>query len=208
MVRKRREGSRKGKQTLDPFGTSLLTGSLFCLPSQSTPEYVLPSPAVPDDSDPLPLPRAAPLSSPRRSSLRSLLSQSSTCLTRPRHPRLPYTGATFLPLPQFAFPSNRSPSLLPPLLSFTPPRKQCRPVPEPSRRLSRPSLPPRRFVPLSLVEITRSLELTSPGGLPLQFLDVILSKTQRKTPTVIRSGFKISRIRAFCAFLPSFLASS
>ena len=32
----------------------------------------------------------------------------------------------------------------------------------------------------------------------LQFLDVILSKTQRKTPTVIRSGFKISRIRAFC----------
>ncbi|GAA5955528.1 hypothetical protein JCM3765_006805 [Sporobolomyces pararoseus] len=30
-----------------------------------------------------------------------------------------------------------------------------------------------------------------------EFLDVILSKTQRKTPTVIRSGFKISRIRAF-----------
>lgn len=34
-----------------------------------------------------------------------------------------------------------------------------------------------------------------------QFLDVILSKTQRKTPTVIRSGFKISRIRAFCECL-------
>ncbi|KPV76956.1 uncharacterized protein RHOBADRAFT_31374 [Rhodotorula graminis WP1] len=30
-----------------------------------------------------------------------------------------------------------------------------------------------------------------------EFLDVILSKTQRKTPTVIRSGFKISRIRGF-----------
>ncbi|BGP05443.1 Nucleolar GTP-binding protein 1 [Rhodotorula toruloides] len=30
-----------------------------------------------------------------------------------------------------------------------------------------------------------------------EFLDVILSKTQRKTPTVIRSGFKISRIRSF-----------
>ncbi|SCV72354.1 BQ2448_3891 [Microbotryum intermedium] len=30
-----------------------------------------------------------------------------------------------------------------------------------------------------------------------EFLDVILSKTQRKTPTVIRSGFKITRIRSF-----------
>ncbi|GAA5961092.1 hypothetical protein JCM8115_005821 [Rhodotorula mucilaginosa] len=30
-----------------------------------------------------------------------------------------------------------------------------------------------------------------------EFLDVILSKTQRKTPTVIRAGYKISRIRAF-----------
>ncbi|EPX74205.1 GTP binding protein Nog1 [Schizosaccharomyces octosporus yFS286] len=29
------------------------------------------------------------------------------------------------------------------------------------------------------------------------FLDVVLSRTQRKTPTVIRSGFKISRIRGF-----------
>ncbi|KAK4049403.1 Nucleolar GTP-binding protein 1 [Microbotryomycetes sp. JL201] len=30
-----------------------------------------------------------------------------------------------------------------------------------------------------------------------QFLDVVLSSTQRKTPTVIRSGFKITRIRSF-----------
>ncbi|KAK9452469.1 P-loop containing nucleoside triphosphate hydrolase protein [Dipodascopsis uninucleata] len=30
-----------------------------------------------------------------------------------------------------------------------------------------------------------------------EFLDVILNRTQRKTPTVIRPGFKISRIRAF-----------
>ena len=31
------------------------------------------------------------------------------------------------------------------------------------------------------------------------FLDIVLSRTQRKTPTVIRSGFKISRIRNFYA---------
>ncbi|KAK9449840.1 P-loop containing nucleoside triphosphate hydrolase protein [Limtongia smithiae] len=30
-----------------------------------------------------------------------------------------------------------------------------------------------------------------------EFLDVILNRTQRKTPTVVRPGFKISRIRAF-----------
>lgn len=30
-----------------------------------------------------------------------------------------------------------------------------------------------------------------------EFLDVVLNQTQRKTPTVIRPGFKISRIRAF-----------
>lgn len=29
------------------------------------------------------------------------------------------------------------------------------------------------------------------------FIDIVLSKTQRKTPTVIRPGFKISRIRSF-----------
>ena len=31
------------------------------------------------------------------------------------------------------------------------------------------------------------------------FIDIVLSRTQRKTPTVIRSGFKISRIRDFYA---------
>lgn len=30
-----------------------------------------------------------------------------------------------------------------------------------------------------------------------EFLDVVLNRTQRKTPTVIRAGFQISRIRAF-----------
>lgn len=30
-----------------------------------------------------------------------------------------------------------------------------------------------------------------------EFLDIVLNRTQRKTPTVIRAGFKISRIRAF-----------
>ncbi|KAJ6262431.1 hypothetical protein Dda_3239 [Drechslerella dactyloides] len=30
-----------------------------------------------------------------------------------------------------------------------------------------------------------------------EFLDIVLSRTTRKTPTVIRAGFKISRIRAF-----------
>jgi GTP1/Obg family GTP-binding protein len=30
-----------------------------------------------------------------------------------------------------------------------------------------------------------------------EFIDVILSKTQRKTPTVVHAGYKISRIRAF-----------
>ena len=30
-----------------------------------------------------------------------------------------------------------------------------------------------------------------------EFLDIVLSRTQRKLPTQIRAGFKISRIRAF-----------
>lgn len=29
------------------------------------------------------------------------------------------------------------------------------------------------------------------------FIDIMLSKTQRKTPTVVHKGYKISRIRAF-----------
>lgn len=32
-----------------------------------------------------------------------------------------------------------------------------------------------------------------------EFLDIVLSRTQRRLPTVIRPGFKISRIRAFYA---------
>jgi len=31
------------------------------------------------------------------------------------------------------------------------------------------------------------------------FIDIVLSRTQRKLPTVIRPGFKISRIRSFYA---------
>lgn len=30
-----------------------------------------------------------------------------------------------------------------------------------------------------------------------EFLDIVLSRTQRRLPTQIRSGFQISRIRAF-----------
>lgn len=31
-----------------------------------------------------------------------------------------------------------------------------------------------------------------------EFLDIVLSRTQRRLPTQIRSGFKISRIRGEC----------
>jgi nucleolar GTP-binding protein len=31
------------------------------------------------------------------------------------------------------------------------------------------------------------------------FIDIVLSRTQRRLPTVVRPGFKISRIRAFYA---------
>ena len=30
-----------------------------------------------------------------------------------------------------------------------------------------------------------------------EFIDIVLSRTQRKTPTVVHKGYKISRIRAF-----------
>lgn len=52
---------------------------------------------------------------------------------------------------------------------------------------------------LHLSRLTPTLSSSPCSTCSPQFLDVILSKTQRKTPTVIRSGFKISRIRAFCA---------
>jgi nucleolar GTP-binding protein len=32
-----------------------------------------------------------------------------------------------------------------------------------------------------------------------EFIDIVLSRTQRRLPTVIRPGFKISRIRSFYA---------
>jgi nucleolar GTP-binding protein len=41
-----------------------------------------------------------------------------------------------------------------------------------------------------------------------QFTDIILSKTQRKTPTVIHANFKISRIRAFYARKIKFTSQS
>lgn len=34
-----------------------------------------------------------------------------------------------------------------------------------------------------------------------EFLDIVLSRTQRKLPTQIRAGFKISRIRGTTALL-------
>lgn len=33
--------------------------------------------------------------------------------------------------------------------------------------------------------------------LPQDFIDVVLSRTQRKTPTVIHPGYAINRIRSF-----------
>jgi len=41
------------------------------------------------------------------------------------------------------------------------------------------------------------LKQIAPVPTASDFLDIVLSKTQRKLPTVIRSGFKISRIRSF-----------
>ena len=39
-----------------------------------------------------------------------------------------------------------------------------------------------------------ALKQIAPVPTANDFLDIVLSKTQRKLPTVIRSGFKISRI--------------
>lgn len=44
---------------------------------------------------------------------------------------------------------------------------------------------------------TKGLKAIAPVPTAADFLDIILSKTQRKTPTVIHKGFKISRIRSF-----------
>jgi len=44
---------------------------------------------------------------------------------------------------------------------------------------------------------TSGLKAISPVPTAADFLDIVLSKTQRKTPTVIHKNFKISRIRNF-----------
>ncbi|KAG9074201.1 Nucleolar GTP-binding protein 1, partial [Ceratobasidium sp. UAMH 11750] len=44
---------------------------------------------------------------------------------------------------------------------------------------------------------TKGLKAIAPVPTAADFLDIILSKTQRKTPTVIHKNFKISRIRNF-----------
>ncbi|KAL4073746.1 P-loop containing nucleoside triphosphate hydrolase protein [Scleroderma citrinum] len=44
---------------------------------------------------------------------------------------------------------------------------------------------------------TSGLKAISPVPTAADFLDIVLSRTQRKTPTVIHKNFKISRIRAF-----------
>lgn len=43
----------------------------------------------------------------------------------------------------------------------------------------------------------KSLKSIAPVPNATDFLDIVLSKTQRKTPTVIHKNFKISRIRSF-----------
>ena len=40
-----------------------------------------------------------------------------------------------------------------------------------------------------------------------EFLDIVLSRTQRRLPTQIRAGFKITRIRGIVDFLEGFLLS-
>ena len=44
---------------------------------------------------------------------------------------------------------------------------------------------------------TKGLKTIAPVPTAADFLDIVLSKTQRKTPTVIHKNFKISRIRNF-----------
>jgi nucleolar GTP-binding protein len=46
---------------------------------------------------------------------------------------------------------------------------------------------------------TSSFKNIEPVPTGTDFLDIVLSRTQRQLPTVIRPGFKISRIRAFYA---------
>jgi nucleolar GTP-binding protein len=44
---------------------------------------------------------------------------------------------------------------------------------------------------------TNGIKAIAPVPTAADFLDIVLSKTQRKTPTVIHKNFKISRIRNF-----------
>ena len=44
-----------------------------------------------------------------------------------------------------------------------------------------------------------SFKNIDPVPLGTDFIDIVLSRTQRRLPTVIRPGFKISRIRSFYA---------
>ena len=44
---------------------------------------------------------------------------------------------------------------------------------------------------------SKGLKAIAPVPTAADFLDIVLSKTQRKTPTVIHKNFKISRIRNF-----------
>jgi len=44
---------------------------------------------------------------------------------------------------------------------------------------------------------TSGLKAIAPVPTAADFLDIVLSRTQRKTPTVIHKNFKISRIRNF-----------
>ncbi|KAI5117416.1 hypothetical protein M0805_005476 [Coniferiporia weirii] len=47
------------------------------------------------------------------------------------------------------------------------------------------------------MSVTRGLKAIAPVPTAADFLDIVLNKTQRKTPTVIHKNFKISRIRNF-----------
>jgi GTP1/Obg family GTP-binding protein len=52
---------------------------------------------------------------------------------------------------------------------------------------------------MSQTSSSSSFKNIEPVPTGTDFLDIVLSRTQRRLPTVIRPGFKISRIRAFYA---------
>ncbi|KAF6765406.1 P-loop containing nucleoside triphosphate hydrolase protein [Ephemerocybe angulata] len=67
----------------------------------------------------------------------------------------------------------------------------------PGRRERRRNRFPLLPTPLQLKMSTSGLKAIAPVPTAADFLDIVLSKTQRKTPTVIHKNFKISRIRNF-----------